>query len=53
MWKERGVKVVCGNGAYLRWMVKAIGAVHTSWFVRLMAGCGLGPRTWDGAWGFG
>jgi hypothetical protein len=29
MWKERGVKVVGGNGACLRWMVKAIGVVHT------------------------
>ena len=42
-----------GNGACSRWMVKAIGVGHTSWFVHWMAGCGRGPRARAGAWGFG
>ena len=44
----RGVKVVCGNGAYLRWMVKALAV--PSWFVRLMA---VWSRTPNMGWRMG
>ena len=57
MWKERGAGAVGGNGACARWMVKAIGVGHTSWFVHWWQGVvaypehglahgGLGDPTW-------